>query len=253
MMLHKPCILEIVDNYLIKHDLYSSFMKSRYRSSEYKLNLLREAQFCLCSKKVLVVLEGEKINIKNMTLPRLKKPQISRLIAEELAFSASDLEKVYFSYTIIKEGKTSIQLFVYYSKEGKPKILSNYMTGKSFIKKVHMIQFWFLKYFKASFKHKDFIFVFIYRSVLYLICCIDGKVSYNEAENYGCEEVNLVEMVMDFCEGCRINNGLSIKNIYLANIDSESIKYLDTEGYLVFDLGYVEEKQMIKSIRSCRR
>lgn len=253
-MLKQNCLIELGDNYLIKHDFYPRFLNSSLRNDEYVLNLLKESQFCLSSRKVYIVIEGEKIKISEITLPKLRSNDLYKLIIDELSNSYNNTDKIFFNYSILRDNGNNLDLAIFSSNEGKIKKIEKYILKKSSIEAVYLIQFCFLGYFNETITHRNFIFVFIYKDKLYLLLCLNKKLIYNDVIEWN-DEKKLSEAIFEFMESCRINNGIVTKNIYTANIDLEVNCDEYEEGCHISDLGLVCEKELIKYIRTskCKR
>lgn len=252
-MFKKNCFIEVGDNYLIRHEHNPRILSRAYRKNEYNINLLKEAQFSLKSRKAYVVLEGEKINIKMMTFPKVKNKELYKLIIEELTNYYNSVDKIYFNFTVIKDNGKSLDIIVFYSNEGKIKKLEKYILGNSHIRGVYLIQFCFLQNFRATIMHEDFIFAFMYKAKLYFLFCINKKIVYNNMVTYTEEVAKISNSIFEFMESCRINNGCEIKNIYIANIDERVCTDITLKGYYVENLGSMDEKSLIKCIKKSRR
>lgn len=252
-MFKKNCVIEVGDNYLIKHDFCIPLLNRVYKKYEYNINLLKDAQFYVSNRKAYIVLEGEKINIKKMTFPKMKNKDLYKLIVEELASYYSNTDKIFFNFSIIKESGNSVEVIVFYSNEGKIKKLEKYILGNSHIKGVYLIQFCFLRYFSAAIMQNDFAFAFMYKSKLYFLYCINKKMLYNHMVTCGEDITKINELLFEFIESCRINNGTEIRNVYIANINEKICADVSFEGYSVKNLGDVNEKTLIRSIKNNRR
>lgn len=252
-MFKKNCVIELGDNYLIKHDFYPRLLNKAFRKYEYNINLLKESQFYVSNRKAYIVLEGEQINIKKMTLPKVKNKDLYKLIIEDLASYYNYIDKIYFNFSIIKDNGNSLDIIVFYSNEGKIKKIEKYILCNSHIEGIYLIQFCFLQYFSAAIKKNDFVFVFMYKSKLYFLYCINKKMLYNSI--VACDEdiTKINEFIFGFIESCRINHGAEIQNIYIANIAKKKCMDSSLELYYVEHLGYVDEKNLIKCIKNSRR
>lgn len=252
-MFKKNCVIEVGDNYLIRHDLSLRLFNRAFRKFEYNINLLKESQFYVSNRKAYIVLEGEKINIKKMTFPKVKNKELYKLIVEELANYYNHVDKIFFNFSIIKDNGKSLDVIVFVSNEGKIKKLEKYILGNSHIEGVYLIQFCFMRYFSASIMHNDFVFAFMYKSRLYFLYCINKKMLINNMVTCG-EEITIIgEFIFEFIESCRINNGIEIQNIYVANIDEKVCDDTRLKGYSIKYLGNIDEKALIKCIKNSRR
>ncbi|MFL0246709.1 hypothetical protein [Candidatus Clostridium stratigraminis] len=253
-MLKQNCLIELGENYLIKHDFYPRLLNSSLRNDEYVLNLLKESQFCLSSKKVYIVIEGEKINIREITLPKLRSCELYKLIIDELSNSYNNSDKIFFNYSILKDNGINLDLAIFSSNEGRFKKIEKYILKNSTIEAVYLIQFCFLGYFNEAITHRNFFFVFIYKDKLYLLLCLNKKLIYNDVVQWN-DENKLNKTIFEFMEGCRINNGIVTKNIYTANIGTEINCNEYVEGCYISNLGLVYEDELIKYIRKskCKR
>jgi|GEM_PF-2043422 len=253
-MLKQNCLIELGDNYLIKHDFYHRFLNPSLRNDVYNINLLKESQFCLSNKKVYIVIEGEKINIRKMTLPKLKSNELYKLIIEELSNSYNNVDKIFFNYIVIRDNGNNLDLAVFYSNEGKIKKIERHILKNTRIEAVYLIQFCFLNYFNRVIIHKDFIFVFIYKAKLYCLLCINKKLLYNNVIQWN-EEKIISEVIFEFIESCRINNGVVARNIYISNLGKDVFNDNGLEEHIINNLGFVSEETLIKCIRNnkCKR
>lgn len=120
-------------------------------------------------RKVSVILEGEELFIKYFTIPLYCKSTLREVIKNKLVgLYGSNMINILFSYSIINEGDSDLEVIVYCINSSNLEKNKQYIFNTNIVENVSLMQYYFLKYYDSAFKHRKFIFVFSYNEVLYI-------------------------------------------------------------------------------------
>lgn len=93
------------------------------------------------NKNLYILVEGETIYIKMITLPLVRKHLIVDMIKNELRYYYKDIEHIAFTYKIIKQDKFNMEILVFCLKENNLDVLKNSINNNISLKKVKIILF----------------------------------------------------------------------------------------------------------------
>ncbi|NFU64914.1 hypothetical protein FDF78_20230, partial [Clostridium sporogenes] len=80
-------------------------------------------------RKLYLILEGERVYAKFITLPRINnKNKINEIIKNELIYEFNDIHNILYSYDILKKNKTNMESIIFCINIGNNKILKKCMT-----------------------------------------------------------------------------------------------------------------------------
>ena len=189
---------------------------------------IKDFQINMRSKNLYVLVEGETIYIRLITLPVVRKYLINDMIKNELRYYYKDIEHISFTYKLIKENKSNMEILVFCLKGDKLDVLENSINNVT-IKKVNLIQFCFKNYYASKMDVKNYIMVFYYNLNLYYLICNNNEIMANNI--IGIKEVGLskfsnsmdefLEQYTDYAKVCQ--------KIYYSNISQLDIKSDITE------------------------
>lgn len=247
-MFRKNAVIEINDNYLVTHQVTRKNLHLIYKSDNYRLDILRDIYIDLKHKRVSILLEGEEINIKLMTLPKVKKEALYDLIKNELFYYFKDLDSIVFNYTILREHKSKFDLLVFCINERKINFMKRCLNPSIKIQGVYLIQFSILNYFKFKIKVKDYGFVFAFRENLYFLYCIENKVLHNNVYKIVADPTELRNLLYNFMQNSKILYDKEVTKVYFSNCDSiEPLN--DTVDKIAYEnLGNVDETGLLNSV-----
>jgi hypothetical protein len=200
---------------------------------------IKEFQIDIKNKNLYVLVEGETVYIKIITLPMVKKHQINDLIKNELRYYYKEIDHIAFTYKLIKEDKFNMEVLVFCLKGNNLDILKYSIDNNIKLKRVNLIQFCFKNYYSNKIHEKNYIFVFYYSSNLYLLICHNGEIIVNNILSV--TEIlpfRFSDVMNEFLE--KYNDNVKLcKKIYYANIRQLDIKGLNTEVLSMIEFKYL--------------
>jgi hypothetical protein len=247
-MFRKNAVIEINDNYLIKHEVTRKNLHLTYKSDDYRLDILRDIFIDLKRKRVAIILEGEEINIKMMTLPKINKVSLYDLIKSELFYYFKDIDNLVFNYIIIKVHKSKIDLLVFCINQRKINFMKKCLNTNIKIQGVYLIQFSFLNYFKLKIKEKNYGFVFVYRENLYFLYCIENKLVHNNVCKMATDSTELKNLLFNFMQNSKIIYDKEATKVYFANCGSIQPLNDASDKVTYENLGNIEGTDLINSV-----
>jgi hypothetical protein len=247
-LFRKNAVIEINDNYLITHQVTRKNFHLIYKSDNYRLDILRDIYIDLKHKRVSILLEGEEINIKLMTLPKVKKEALYDLIKNELFYYFKDLDSIVFNYNILREHKSKFEILVFCINERKINFIEKRLNSSIKVQGVYLIQFSFLNYFKLKIKEKNYGFVFVYRENLYFLYCIENKVLHSNVYKIVADSIEPKNLLYNFMQNCKILYDKEVTKVYFANCDSIQLFNDIFDKTTYENLGDIEETGLINSV-----
>lgn len=223
----KNIILNTV-NKIAKENIY-------YKDS----NNIKDFQIDIKNKNLYVLVEGETVYIKMVTLPLVKKYLINDMIKNELRYYYKDIEHIAFTYKLIKEDKFNMEILVFCLRGNNLDILENSIDNNINLKKVNLIQFCFKNYYSNKINEENYILVFYYNCNLYFIICRNDEIVANSIlsakdlllSSFSCLMNEFLEQYNLYAKLC--------KKIYYANVNELNIdefKYLALTHQILDDL-----------------
>lgn len=220
-----------------------------YKNRYYKdIPNIKDFEIYIRNKNLYVLVEGERVYIKKVTLPLVKKYLINELIKNELRYYYKDIDHIAFTYKLIKKHKNNMEILVYCLKGNNLNILENCIDNNISLKKVNLIQFCFKNYYCKKIHDKNYILVFYYNCNLYFLICHNDEIVVNTITNVGdlllfkfSYEMNeFLEQYYEYAKSC--------KKIYYANIQQLNIKefkYLTLSHVILED---IKREELLKYI-----
>lgn len=196
-------------------------------------------------KKIYVIVEGEEVYIKLITIPRVNYSKIEDLIRGELLYYFKEIENILFTYSILKEADRCFEVIVFCLNADKIDVLQKSFCDISQVKGIYLIQFCILNFMKKTINEDNFNVVFSLKKSLYLM-----EVKFNILKkNRVIKEVMSSEefkfQVDDFIK-YKISS-YNDENTYFVNIDNKVwIEEYIKEGCFK-DLGRFSEKEIIEN------
>jgi hypothetical protein len=200
---------------------------------------IKDFQIDIKNKNLYVLIEGETVYIKLVTLPLVKKYLINDMIKNELRYYYKDIEHIAFTYKLIKKDKSNMEILVFCLKGNNLDILENSLDNNINLKKVNLIQFCFKNYYSNKINEQNYILVFYYNCNLYFLICRNDEIVANNIISV--KELLLFkfsEVMNEFLEQYNSYAKLS-KKIYYANIEELNIdefKYLALSHQILDEL-----------------
>lgn len=240
-MFKKDTVLEIGEDYLIRYD-YG-------RKTEHNLKLYEQLNVKLKRKKIYIILDEEDLNIRFFTIPKVKNKEIYDLIKNELFYYYRDIKNLIFAYKILKENKDTKEVIVLCLNTNKLNKIDKHVHSSSIIKGVYLLQLSVLNYFKKKIKDENYIFIFMYKESLYLLCSINSNIIFSSVIKNPFYEDSYKKQIYDFID--KANNyksSITINQIFFANCAKNS----EIESFLnelnCKNLGCLKEKKLVRNI-----
>lgn len=236
-------ILELSGNIIIKSEL----LKKRLDNLEIKLDSDEIINTNIKGKDIFVLIDEEQIFIKLISIPNVKKSHFNLIIENELKYLFKyDSQKLY-SYSIFKKHKSSIELLIFCFNSEKLFIIDKSVKYKQNFKAFYLIQFCFLCYFNNIIKDKDYFFIFLYNSSLYLLECIEDNLINNKLiKDFKGSYDEFIQAFNDMEDNSYKEykrNGK--KKIYHCNFIYSNIIVEVSKSYECVDLGCISRKDII--------
>lgn len=247
-MFRDSTIIEIHDDFVIKH---VSGLKGRLTNSEgtnYYVELLDDAKASLKIKRAVFVLDGVDINIKTITLPKLKKKVLNDLIKNELLYYFKDLDSIVFRYSVFKEYNNKQDILVFCIDKRRINLALRYMNNNVKLRGVYLIQFCFLNCFKAKLKDKNYIFMFVHREKLYLLYVVENKLFNCVIHKCAPIDNNAKNHLNNFMESCHMLYETEINTVYMANFSEEEVYKCKLEKINMINLGRINARKLVKDL-----
>lgn len=131
----------------------------------------------LKNKNINVLVEGEELFIKVITIPKVKKNQIPSLVKNEVTLRYGD--KVMFKYSILEEKDNMLKIILYCFHEKKYTLLNDKRIWYSKNLKVEFLQNYVLKYYSKYLQEEKYKMIFQYKNFIYFIKVNKGNLLFN--------------------------------------------------------------------------
>ena len=205
-------------------------------------------QIYIKNKNLYVLIEGETVYIRLVTLPIVKKYVINDMIKNELRYYYKDIDHISFTYKLIKENKVNMEILVFCLKGNNLDILENSIDNNVILKKVNLTQFCFKNYYSNKINVRNYIMVFYYNHNLYFLICNNNEIVANNIINV--KEILLCEfsyLMNEFLEQYN-DYAKSCEKIYYSNVgklDIDEFRYLALSHQILDEL---EREELLKYI-----
>ncbi|HEY8892488.1 MAG TPA: hypothetical protein VIM70_19820 [Clostridium sp.] len=232
-----------------KHRILNKVNKISYENTYCKDNEnIKDFQVDIKNKNLYVLVEGETVYIKLVTLPIVKKYLINDMIKNELRYYYKDIDNIVFTYKLIKKDEFNMQILVFCLKGNNLDILENSINNNINLKKVNLIQFCFKNYYSSKINVKKYILVFYYNYNLYFLICHDEEIVANHIASI--KELSMLkfsQIMDDFLEQYNANAKLCEK-IYYTNVKELNIDKFEYLGLSCQILDELKREELLKYI-----
>ncbi|MBW9156296.1 hypothetical protein LGL55_02315 [Clostridium tagluense] len=201
---------------------------------------IKDFEMDIKNKNLYVLVEGETVYIKMITLPLVKKHLINDLIKNELRYYYKDIEHISFTYKLIKKDKFNMEILVFCLSGNKLNVLESSIDNNISLKKVNLIQFCFKNYYCNKIHEKNYILVFYYNDILYFIICNNDEIVANTI-------VRVVDLLL-FKFSYAMNEFLDKYNDYAKLC--KKIYYVNVEGLNIEEFKYLTlPKEILENLK----
>ncbi len=187
------------------------------------------------NKNLYVLIEGETVYIKMVTIPLVKKYLINELIKNELRYYYKDIEHMSFTYKLIKKDKVNMEVLVCCLSGNNLDILESCIDNNINLKKVNLIQFCIKDYYSKKIDEKSYILVFYYNHILYFLICNNDEIVANSI-------IRIVDLPL-FKFSYAMNEFLDKYSGYAKHCNK--IYYVNVEGINIEEFEYLTLPKMI--------
>ncbi|WP_392486387.1 hypothetical protein ACER0A_007515 [Haloimpatiens sp. FM7315] len=150
-----------------------------------KFNGVENLNSKLKGKNLYLILEGERIYVKYVNIPKVSSRKLYDIIQFELKYYFHSIEDILFDYVIVENLKTSYKILVFCINSKKIDSLKVNVSKGVNIKKVNLLQFVVLNFIKNQIKNNNYLLVFNYNNNLYFLLVKDGNLLDNSVlENF---------------------------------------------------------------------
>lgn len=114
----------------------------------------------LKNRNLYLIVEGERVYIKLLNLPKVSKDKLYKMIEYQLKYYFTDMEDILFDYYICKKLKKSYEIMVFCINSRKINNLHGLLEKGTKLKLVNLIQFVILNYVKNYVDDKEYTLLF---------------------------------------------------------------------------------------------
>lgn len=235
-------ILEVSDEEIVMINYKSNpFNKKIYKIEE--KNCSGDSSISLSNYNGTVVIEGEEVYIKKLTLPNVKEAILEKMISDELKVYYRMEEDICFSYSILSRNKYNMQIALFYINSQKLKKI--YLKNVRKIKAVYMLQFCLIGYIKKKIKDiSKYMLAFMYNNNLYILFCESDVLTANcVIKNFSGSNLELLERINNFIKINRCS--ADFQKLYLLGFSKAAIDGITTQ-YKYEDLGNIHRQDIFK-------
>ncbi|KYH35679.1 hypothetical protein CLTEP_00720 [Clostridium tepidiprofundi DSM 19306] len=194
-------------------------------------------------RKVYIIIEGEKILVKLLTIPRVKKYLIHTTIKNELIHNFIDVNEIIFNYRILKENKNTYEILVFCIKSKKVDFIED-IVNKNNIVRINLLQFCILDLLKDKIIDNNYMLMFNFNMYCYIIIHIEGYVYANHVFAIENESIYMINELMDFINDNR-DEVSKINTLYISNINKTDI-IEDTIQLKIKNIGMISNEKLLK-------
>lgn len=259
MKFKKNTIILMDDKKIIAREANKKFLRRVTKNLKKDLNisnkidLLNESEISIKNRNLYIIIEGEKILVKFLTIPKVKKSLIQSTVINELKYNFIDVSSIIFSYSLVKIHDDKLELIVFCIDSNKINNLKGYLKNGNELQRVNLIQFCFLKHFEERIKSDNSCCVFKFNEYYYFLLCSEKQIIANNVikKNIETDEENEFELLTDNIKDFLENNSEYSKDtqcIYFSNIKSQKEfpnKFFNVD---TVDLGYISDEEIIDSM-----
>lgn len=251
-MFKKDILLKVCNNKITSFEVCKNHKLAKSEKASEIINVkdFEKLKIKIRNKNLYIIIEGEEIYIKNMRLPRVYGEQLDTLIQNQLIYLyGTKAEEIFYSYTIFKEKQNEVEVLVFCVNCEELNEFKNYTNYSGVIKKVNLVQFCFLNYFKKYISDDNYFFIFKYNENLYLIAVAENKVIADKVVKDSEENDEIILRAYNYLKERALAVYVHINKMYCANFHNLKFKeYVENEKELEYrDLGKFGETVILQS------
>ncbi|MBI6873056.1 hypothetical protein [Clostridium aciditolerans] len=242
-MIRKKGLLQVYnDSLTYKEILRKSFIDriidlKKYNGINIKAKNIDDIKIDFKNKNLFIIVDGEEIYVKFMTFPKVKKEKLHAIIKGELQYRFKNIDNIMFTYQIIKDNGSSLDVIVFLLNWSKSNLIKKCTERGGKIKGIFPIQFCILNNYKNRIKDKNYILIFIHENILYLLACTDNKMIANSVIKTFAEN-SFIDELKKFQVKCSISQEHDQFNkIFFLNFPYKTLIKDVEKQYSCIDLG----------------
>jgi len=244
-------ILEIGEQYLLYKNLFEKGLIGKINNKkidriEIKAKYLEDIKADLKNKSLFLVIHGEEVYVKYMTLPKVKKEKLYLLIKNELNYRFKKIDNIMFTYEVFKDNGTNLELIVFCLNWNKSDLVKECVKKGGKIKGIYPVQFHVLNNYRRKIKEKNYIFIFFIENNLYFLGCRDDKIIGNSLCKKYDREKFMDEMEKFKIKCCNMNNFADFSSIFFLGFPDKDLIETLSEEYDCTDLGDIDKEDIEK-------
>lgn len=134
-----------------------------------KFESIKNVNIDLKNRNLYLIVEGERVYIKLLSVPKVAKEKLYKIIEYQLKYYFTDMEEILFDYYICKKLKKSYDVLVFCVSSRKLNRLQGLLEEKNKLKIVNLIQFVILDYVKSYINDVQYTLIFMNKNNLYIM------------------------------------------------------------------------------------
>lgn len=242
-MMRKKGLLQVDnDSLTYKETLKKSFIDriialKKYDEINIKAKNIDDIKIDFKNRNLFIIVDGEEIYVKFMTFPKVEKEKLHAIIKGELQYRFKNIDNIMFTYQIIKDNGSSLDVIVFCLNWSKSNLVKKCTERGGKIKGIFPIQFCILNNYKNRIKDKNYILIFIHEDILYLLACSDNKMIANSVIKTFTEN-SFIDELKKFQVKCSIlQEHDQFNKIFFLNFPYKALIKDAEELYSCIDLG----------------
>lgn len=164
----------------------------------------------LKNRRVNILIEGEELFIKFITIPKVKKRHIDSIVRNEVLLRYG--EDVMFNYNILEVQEKMYKIALYCFHEDKYNLLRDNRIIYSKKLTVEFLQNYIIKYYAKNIKEEKYKMIFSHKNYMYFIKINEGKLVFNKVMELKNKE-KIDGLINEFIKDKKVTYYFNVPNI----------------------------------------
>ncbi|MEY8762295.1 MULTISPECIES: hypothetical protein [Clostridium] len=180
--MYNKVFLEVDDRGMVYREMPGkNFALGLFDAGEINKNItsVNEIKVNLRNKKLVVLVHGEEVYVMSMTLPKVGRKNIYRIIEEEIENKFKKMNDIMFSYRIIRHFRHSLEIMVFCMNYDSRKLIEECHSAGFCVKGIVPVQFYIWETYRNKIKSESYIFILMRNGILYFMVCHENKMVLN--------------------------------------------------------------------------
>lgn len=143
------------------------YKNNKNNFSSIKIDKPESIKLHFWNKKFYIVLEGEEVYIKFISIPKVELKNIHDVVKTELMYNFNNIDDIMFTYKIYREYENKLEVLVYCINSSKYEIIRRCSEIWD-VKGINVIQFCLFNYIKSLVDVKNYIYIYLLNGNLYI-------------------------------------------------------------------------------------